>query len=114
MQTMKGVIQMTRKASCPFEVHTMSFLRDPEQAARYLEEAYEDGEELFLLALRNVAKAQKGGVKGLAKAANLTREHLYTALSKEGNPRKSTIKKVLDALGMKMQISIVLKENLHA
>lgn len=65
-------------------------LKDSEEAAAYLnaalEENTEDAEELFLLALRNVAEAH--GVTRLAEAAALHRENLYRALSKEG---KSTV-----------------------
>ena len=101
---------MSRKPSRPFEVHKMSFLQDPEQVALYLEESYaEGGEELFQLALRDAAKAQEGGVKGVAETAGLSREHLYTALSKNGNPQSKTIKKVLSALGIEVQMHFVPK-----
>lgn len=112
MQTTKGAITMTR--SKPFEIHTLGFLQDPEQVATYLEESYADGgEELFQLALRNVAKAQEGGVKGVAAAAGLNRENLYRALSKSGNPQSKTIQKVLDALGIEVQMHFVPKEAAH-
>ena len=86
------------KRSTPFEGHKLSFLQDPEQVALYLEESYaEGGEELFQLALRDVAKAQEGGVKGVAESAGLNRENLYRALSENGNPQSKTIKKILDS-----------------
>jgi len=37
----------------------------------------------------------------LAKATGLTREGLYKALSKDGNPRLDTVLKVMHALGLK-------------
>ncbi len=96
--------------STPFEGHKLSFLQDPEQVALYLEESYADGgEELFQLALRDVAKAQDGGVKGVAAAAGLNRENLYRALSKGGNPQSKTIQKVLGALGIEVQMHFVPK-----
>ena len=42
-------------------------LRDPEVAAEYLNEAFEDGEAaVILMALRNVAESQEDGIAGLA------------------------------------------------
>ncbi len=105
---------MSNKPSKPFETHKMSFLQDPEQVAIYLEESYEEGgEDLFQLALRNVAKAQDGGVKGIAEAAGLNRENLYRALSKNGNPQSKTVQKVLDALGIEVRMHFVPKEPEH-
>ena len=101
---------MNKKASIPFEVHNMNFLQDPEQVALYLEESYsEGGDELFQIALRNVAKAQQGGLKGVATNAGLNRENLYRALSKSGNPQSKTIKKILNALGIEVQMHFVVK-----
>ena len=83
-------------------------LRDADQAAVYLEECLVDGDmELFQEALRNVAKAQKGGVKAVAEQAELSRENLYRALSKKGKPQMETITKMLSALGMRISITAV-------
>jgi hypothetical protein len=43
-------------------------------------------------------------MSAVAKETELNREHLYRALSKEGNPRLSTFDAVLDAVGMKYEI----------
>jgi probable addiction module antidote protein len=81
-------------------------LRDPENAAFYLEQILEGGNiELFQEALRHVAKAQEGGVAGIARKANVSREHLYDALSKDGNPRMETVNKILSALGLRFSIT---------
>ena len=87
-------------------------LRDPENAALYLSECLEDGDiELFQEALRNVAKAQKGGVRAIAKQADLNRESLYKALSKQGKPQLATVAKMLSALGLRF--SIMPAQSLH-
>ncbi|MAI19225.1 MAG: putative addiction module antidote protein [Marinovum sp.] len=100
--------------STPFNGHELNFLQDPEQVALYLEESYaEGGEEQFQIALKTVAKAQEGGVKGVAANAGLNRENLYRALSKGGNPQSKTIKKMLDALGIEVQMRFVPKEAAH-
>ena len=83
-------------------------LKDPEEAAAYLnaalEEDSEDAEELFLLALRNVTEAR--GVAQIAAAAALNRESLYRVLSAKGNPRLSTLGALLDALGLRLAVEI--------
>ena len=56
-------------------------LTDPEYAAIYLNDALNDGSvEEFLLALRNVVRANPGMSK-VAKETDLGRESLYKALS---------------------------------
>lgn len=87
-----------------FEVSELSFLKDPEQAALYLEECLADGNmEIFLEALRNVAKAQ-GGMSAVAASAKLNRESLYRALSRNGKPHMDTVNKVLGAMGMRLSV----------
>ena len=80
-------------------------LQDPEAVALYLEYALEDGGiETFLVALRNVAKAQ-GGMTHLAQATALGRESLYKTLSEQGNPEFKTLQAVLGALGLRFSIT---------
>jgi len=87
------------------------YLSDPEEARAYLdvaiEEYEEDGDlEAFLLALRNVADAQ-GGLGELAKRTGLNREHLYRALSEEGNPQLGTVDKILHGLGFRLSVELI-------
>jgi probable addiction module antidote protein len=82
-------------------------LRDPEQAAAYLAASLDepndpDSETLFLMALKNVAIAH--GMTGLAKRAALSRESLYRALSENGDPKHSTLRAVLDAVGLRFTV----------
>ncbi len=86
-------------------------LKDHEQAVAYLNGALEEslkGDEesqnLFLLALRNVAEAQ-GGIGNLAKKAHLGRESLYKTLSGKGNPRWHTLVSLVIALGLNLRLS---------
>lgn len=79
-------------------------LKDPKEAAAYLNAAIEDGDrEVFLLALRNVAQAH-GGMTSVAKKAHLNRESLYRMLSKKGNPEIKSIFTVLHAVGLRLTI----------
>ena len=97
---------MKRKPSQPFKETTYELLKDPKVAAMYLEECLADGDmELFKLALKNVAEARLGGMTALAKSTNLTREALYTSLSKKGNPRLETLNQVLHAVGLRISVT---------
>lgn len=81
-------------------------LQDPAEAARYLSACLEGGDpNVFLLALRDVARA-RGGVAKLAESAELNREHLYRMLSENGNPELRSLEALLDALGFRLAITI--------
>ncbi len=63
-----------------------------------LEEYEKDGDEkALLIALKQVTLA-KGGFQNLADKTGLSRESLYKTLSDKGNPRMTTLKKILEAL----------------
>ena len=85
-----------------YKTDLLERLSDPEYAAGYLSACALEGQEEFLLGLRNVAQAQ-GGLKQVSEAANLNRESLYTMLSEEGNPRLSSLFTVLNACGLQIQ-----------
>ena len=79
-------------------------LKDPCEAAAYLNAAIEEGDRaVFLLALRNVAEA-RGGMTALAEKANLGRESLYKMLSKNGNPEIKSLYTLLHAMGLRLAI----------
>ncbi len=78
-------------------------LHDPERAAAYLTAGLEDGEEVFLLAVRDVVEAY-GGIGVLAKLTQLNRENLYAMLSATGNPRLSSLTTILDTLGFAISV----------
>ena len=79
-------------------------LRNPEYAAAYLQYAMEDGTETFLIALRDVAKAN-GGMSRLAGATKLGRESMYKAFSGKGNPKIKTVQSVLKSLGLRLSVT---------
>ena len=79
------------------------YLDNEDDAAAYLNAALEDGDPAILqAALGDVAKAR--GMSAIARQAGLGRESLYKSLSLEGNPSWATITKVLDALGLQLEI----------
>lgn len=79
-------------------------LRDPESAAIYLQDAWEDSTEEFLIALRKYVQAN-GGMAQCAENAHITRESLYRMLSEKGNPELRSIRAVLEASGIRFAIA---------
>ena len=76
---------------------------DSEEAiALYLEEVIENDPDMLVVALGDVARAR--GMTDLAQKTGLARESLYQALSENGNPTYNTIRKVLDAFGVRLSI----------
>lgn len=79
------------------------YLDTADDIVAYLNAALEDGNPAILqAALGDVAKAR--GMSAIARQAGLGRESLYKSLSLEGNPSWATITKVLDALGLQLEI----------
>lgn len=84
-----------------YEEFVCAELEDVETAAEYLTAAFREGEDVFLLAIRDVVEA-RGGISQLSAETSLNREGLYDMLSAKGNPRLSSLSAVLDSLGFTM------------
>jgi probable addiction module antidote protein len=69
----------------------------------YLEAALEENDMETLFDVIG-AIARSKGMKAIATELGLSRESLYKSLSTGGNPSFSTVLKVVDLLGYKMQI----------
>ncbi|MCI0538691.1 MAG: putative addiction module antidote protein [Verrucomicrobiales bacterium] len=91
-----------RQKSSEYREFLFRRLQDANLAAGYLTASLEEGEEAFLLAVKDVAEA-RGGLGPLAKRTNLNREGLYDMLSAKGNPRFSSLSAIMEALGIKLQ-----------
>ncbi len=78
-------------------------LDSPAAVAAYIEAALEEGDAQLLTHALGVAARAKGMSK-VATEAGVTREALYKALSKEGDPRLSTLLGVLGALGLRLEV----------
>ncbi|MBI5461881.1 MAG: putative addiction module antidote protein [Gammaproteobacteria bacterium] len=96
---------MSKKAaSAAYEEVLLEDLKDPAEAAAYLEAALEDADPaVFLLALRQVAQAQ--GMANVARKAHVGRESLYKTLSENGNPELRTINRLLHAMGLRLSVT---------
>ena len=88
-----------------YKDHLDKRLKDPEEAAAYLTAALEDEDpSVFLMALRDVARAN-GGMTYLAKEAHVNRESLYRTLSRKGNPTLNNLRMLLQVFGLNMTIN---------
>ncbi|NWA82346.1 addiction module antidote protein [Pseudomonas sp. D2002] len=89
------------------EDSVLEMLRDDEAfALEYLSVALEEideagGEDAFLVAIRRVAEA-RGGMLSLSQNTGLNRANLYRSIAAGGDPKLSTLLKVLQALGVGM------------
>jgi probable addiction module antidote protein len=86
-------------------------LKDHDEAVALLNAAWEESlkgdeesQQLFLMALRDVAEAQ-GGLGKLAKKVHIRREQLYRILSPRGNPSLKLIRPLLVALGVTLRFT---------
>ncbi len=95
--------------SVPYEQWLLERLKDPDEAAGYLEAVIEDGDQAALmLALRQVAQAQ-GGIARIARKAKLTREATYRMLSRSGNPELRSLTALLAAAGLRLAVRPIEK-----
>lgn len=86
-----------------YEEHLLESLKDPKEAAAYLNAALEeDDPTLFLTALYHVARAH--GIQALADKARVHRVSLNKMLSKRGNPGWKSLFSVLSASKLRLRV----------
>lgn len=111
-KTISGTTKRVRRAralppSVPYEPFLIEQLKDPAEAAAYLEAAIDEGHQgALMVALRHVAQAQ-GGIALIARKAGLTREAAYRMLSRSGNPELRSLKALLAATGLRLAVKPV-------
>lgn len=99
---MRNTSKARTKMGVPFRDYLVRRLRkEPALAKGYLSDAWDEGPETFLVALRDVVDAQ-GGVMRLAKKTGMHRVSLHTLLSAEGNPRLDNLSRILEALNVRV------------
>ncbi|MCO5191397.1 MAG: putative addiction module antidote protein [Anaerolineae bacterium] len=88
-----------------YEEGLKSALLDPEEAAAYLDAALEENDqEVFLLALRDIAEVRS--FARVAQDTQLNRENLYRMLSATGNPQLSSLTMVLRSMGLRLAVEV--------
>ncbi len=86
----------------PFDAS--DYLDNEVTIAEYLTAALENPDQgAFLMAVRDVAKAR--GIANVAEKAGLGRESLYKTLTPGTKPRFDTVRRLLAALGVKLDVS---------
>ena len=91
----------------PFDAS--DYLDSEEAITEYLKVALEDPDpDAFLVAVSDVAKAR--GIAAVANDAGLGRESLYKALRPGAQPRFDTVRRLLGALGVRLDITSSQKE----
>ncbi len=89
----------------PFDAS--DYLDNEETIAEYLAAALENPDpDAFLAAIRDVAKAR--GIATVAESAGLGRESLYKTLRPGSQPRFDTIRRLLVALDVRLDIATPL------
>jgi probable addiction module antidote protein len=88
-----------------YESGLKAVLLNPEEAAAYLDAALEENDqEIFLLALRDIADART--FSQVAQETQLNRENLYRMLSTNGNPQLSSLMTVLHSMGLRLAVEV--------
>ena len=78
-------------------------LKDPIEAAAYLDAAMEEKDlRLFLFALQHVIEAQ-GGITKFSRKTKLGRVSIYKMLSKKGNPGFMNVLALLSCAGITLR-----------
>jgi probable addiction module antidote protein len=81
------------------------YLDNVEVVVEYLSAAIQDNNpDVFLQAVADVAKAR--GISRVARDTGLGRESLYKALSPRAKVRYDTVRRLLDALGVRLTVTL--------
>lgn len=88
-----------------YEDSLLNALKDPQEALGYLNAALMDeDQEVFLVALKHVLKAQGVDISAFAQETDITRQNIYHMLSKKGNPRWHNFRSIIDAMGLQLRL----------
>ena len=95
---------MTAPRDSSFDDYMVESMKDPSEAAAYIEAVMQmDDPAALLVALRHVARAH--GMAEVARRADVGDKTLFKALSASGNPTLSTVQKVLAAVGLRLSVT---------
>jgi probable addiction module antidote protein len=96
----------SKTTSVSYDEHLRKYLRDPEEAAEYLNACLDDPDPgVFLVGVRHVVNAN-GGIAAVARKTKLNRENIYKMLSPEGNPRLDSLMMIMSGIGFRMSFSL--------
>ena len=94
---------MTAPRDVSFDDYMVESMKDPAQAAAYIEAVIDlEDPSALLVALRHVAKAH--GMAEVARRADVGDKTLFKALSANENPTLAAVHKVLAAVGLRLSV----------
>jgi len=79
------------------------YLRDDKDALLYLDAVLQENDVALLAHALGVLSRYKG-MTAIARKTGVSREGLYKALSKDGNPSLATVLSVLSALDLRLRV----------
>lgn len=86
------------------EYQTTDYLKTEADIKAYLQESFETGDsKLIAKALGDVAKIK--GMSKVSRKAGLDRSSLYSSLTEDGDPKLSTVTKLIQNFGYTVSIS---------
>jgi DNA-binding phage protein len=89
-----------------YHSYLIESLKDPAEAAAYLDAVFEDGElEPILLALKNVAEARRS-IASSPDESDTNWKMCYQLLSQGEVPEILLISKLLNSLGLKLSVAV--------
>jgi probable addiction module antidote protein len=94
---------MAKTITAPWRVE--DYLETADDIVAYLEAVFEDGDpQLINHAVGAIARSK--GMTEVAQRTGLGRQSLYKALSRQGQPEFTTVLKVIQALGMRLTVTL--------
>jgi probable addiction module antidote protein len=85
-----------------YKDYLRDLLKDPAEAAEYINAALDEDERVLLRVLKDVVEAH--GVGEVAQSAHLNRENVYRIFREHGNPRLSSLEALLRAVGLQLTV----------
>jgi probable addiction module antidote protein len=85
-----------------YKDYLRDLLKDPAEAAEYINAALDEDERVLLRVLKDVVEAH--GVGEVAQSAHLNRENVYRIFRERGNPRLSSLEALLRAVGLQLTV----------
>ncbi len=80
------------------------YLKTSEDIKAYLNASFETGDsKLIARALGDIAKIK--GMSKISKATSLDRSSLYNSLTEQGDPRLSTVTKLIETFGFSVSVN---------
>lgn len=99
------IMSKRNKRLIDYQEDLLQSLHNQDEAIAYLNAALNDEDpHVFLLALKSVLEAQGIDISTLSAETQLNRENLYRMLSIRGNPKLTSIRSVLNTLGLQLAV----------